>query len=92
MAFHLFLTTPINRGRKRNRAIKETINPPIVPAARGNQKASLNSPIIKGIKPNIVEKIVKKIGLTLAFHARKYARIDDTLLSASIMLLYSFKI
>lgn len=32
-------------------------SPPIVPAANGNQKASLSIPIINGTKPRMVETI-----------------------------------
>ena len=44
-------------------------NPPIVPAANGNQNASLSVPTMKGIKPKMVETTVRKIGIILAFHA-----------------------
>ena len=44
-------------------------NPPIVPAANGNQNASLSVPTIKGMKPSMVEITVRKIGTTLAFQA-----------------------
>ena len=56
-------------GVNKNIAKNETIKPPIVPAARGNQNSSLYSPIRNGIKPNIVEITVRKMGRTLAFHA-----------------------
>ena len=49
--------------------MREKISPPIVPAARGNQKASWVSPITKGIKPKIVESTVSIIGTILAFQA-----------------------
>jgi len=45
------------------------ISPPMVPATKGNQKASLSVPSIKGIKPRTVETTVKKIGTILAFQA-----------------------
>ena len=45
------------------------INPPIVPDANGNQKASFSVPTMKGMKPRIVETTVRKIGTILAFHA-----------------------
>jgi alpha-D-xyloside xylohydrolase len=61
--------TPINKGKKKKSAMNERISPPQVPAAKGNQKASLYSPIIKGINPSIVEKIVRKMGVNLTFHA-----------------------
>ena len=54
-------------------AITDIINPPIVPAAKGNQKLSLNSPTMKGINPRIVDKTVREIGMTFAFHAFVYA-------------------
>ena len=43
--------------------------PPIVPAAKGNQKASLSAPNIKGIKPKIVDTTVKNIGMIFEFQA-----------------------
>ena len=46
-------------------------NPPIVPAARGNQNASLSAPNKNGMKPRIVEMTVKNIGVIFAFHAFK---------------------
>ena len=52
----------------------DIIKPPIVPAAKGNQKASFDSPTMKGIKPRMVETTVRKIGIILAFHALTYAR------------------
>lgn len=48
------------------------INPPIVPAAKENQKASLSKPIIKGINPRIVDTTIRKIGVIFAFHAFIY--------------------
>ena len=48
--------------------------PPMLPAANGNQKASLPVPTMKGINPNMVETTVKKIGTILAFHALTKAR------------------
>ena len=45
------------------------ISPPIVPAAKGNQKASLSVPNMKGMNPRIVEMTVKKIGVILALQA-----------------------
>ena len=47
----------------------DIIKPPIVPAANGNQKASLPVPTMNGMKPKMVETTVRKIGMTLAFHA-----------------------
>ena len=43
--------------------------PPIVPMASGNQKDSLPSPIMKGMKPSMVETTVRKIGSILVFQA-----------------------
>lgn len=37
------------------------ISPPTVPAAKGNQKASLPVPTIKGMNPNMVEMIHPRI-------------------------------
>lgn len=51
--------------------MNENNNPPIVPDANGNQKDSLSNPIIKGIKPKMVEIIVSNIGIILLFHAFK---------------------
>jgi len=47
------------------------VSPPIVPAAKGNQKPSFCDPIMNGINPNMVEIIVRKIGVIFAFHAFK---------------------
>ncbi len=44
-------------------------NPPMVPAANGNQKASFSAPTMKGMKPRIVDITVKKIGIIFAFQA-----------------------
>lgn len=43
-------------------------NPPMVPAARGNQNASFSVPIKNGIKPRMVEIMVSIIGMILLFH------------------------
>ena len=48
-------------------------SPPIVPAASGNQNASLSGPNMNGIKPRIVETTVRKIGVIFAFQAFRYA-------------------
>lgn len=58
-----------NTGKKKKIPMTDIINPPIVPAANGNQKASLSVPTIKGIKPRIVETTVRKMGITFAFQA-----------------------
>ena len=59
----------VNIGKKTNTPITDIINPPIVPAASGNQKPSFSAPTMKGIKPKIVETTVRKIGIILAFQA-----------------------
>ena len=61
--------TPIKSGRKQKVPNMETINPPIIPAASGNQNASLDDPTIKGTKPKAVDVTVRKMGLIFAFHA-----------------------
>lgn len=60
---------PVNNGINKKMPINDIIKPPILPAANGNQKPSFSAPIIKGKKPNIVETMVRNIGLILAFHA-----------------------
>ena len=69
---HKFYSSPflsfINDGKKTKTPKKDIIKPPIVPAARGNQKPSF-SPIIKGINPIIVDTVVKNIGVILALIA-----------------------
>ena len=49
--------------------IIDIIKPPIVPAANANQKASFPIPTMNGMNPKMVETIVRKIGIILAFHA-----------------------
>ena len=49
----------------------EMTNPPNVPMARGNQKDSLLSPIMKGMKPRTVDMTVKSIGIILMRKARR---------------------
>ena len=56
-------------GRKRKTPSNDIINPPIVPAAKGNQNAVLSVPIIKGMKPRMVDKTVSRMGIILALHA-----------------------
>ena len=51
--------------------IIEKISPPIVPTAKANQKTSFWPPIIKGIKPRIVENIVSNTGKILLLYAFK---------------------
>lgn len=58
-----------NAGRKLKMAMTDMTKPPMVPAAKGNQKASLEVPTINGMKPRIVLIIVRKMGITLAFQA-----------------------
>ncbi|NDV66555.1 transposase [Bacteroides sp. 224] len=69
--FGHFRNFPLNEniGNNKNTAITDITNPPIVPAAKGNQNDSLAVPTRKGIKPRMVEITVRKIGTTLAFHA-----------------------
>ena len=50
-------------------AITDMTKPPTVPTAKGNQKASFEVPTMKGMKPRIVLTTVRKMGITLAFHA-----------------------
>lgn len=58
-----------SRGRKRKTPSNDIINPPIVPAAKGNQNAVLSVPTIKGMKPRMVDKTVSRMGIILALHA-----------------------
>lgn len=48
-------------------------SPPMVPAASGNQNASLSGPNMNGMKPKMVETTVRKMGVILAFQAFRYA-------------------
>ena len=57
------------RGRKRKTPSNDIINPPILPAAKGNQNAVLSVPTIKGMKPRMVDKTVSRMGIILALHA-----------------------
>ena len=66
-------------------------NPPIVPAARGNQKASLPSVRRKGMKPRTVERTVRKMGITFTFHALTNAWSGKSFGRCSRIRLYSFK-
>ena len=58
-----------SRGRKRKTPSNDIINPPIVPAAKGNQNAVLSVPTIKGMKPRMVDKTVSRMGIIFALHA-----------------------
>ena len=58
-----------SRGRKRKTPSNDIINPPIVPAAKGNQNAVLSVPTIKGMKPRMVDKTVSRMGIILVLHA-----------------------
>ena len=48
-------------------------SPPMVPAASGNQNASLSGPSMNGMKPKMVETTVRKMGVIFAFQAFRYA-------------------
>ena len=72
--------------------ITDINNPPIVPAAKGNQNASLPVPIINGTKPKTVETTVRKMGITLAFHAFTKARTGTRCGKRRRTALYSFRI
>jgi hypothetical protein len=65
---YFLLLTTIN-GKNTHIPTIDIANPPIVPAANGNQNASLVVPTINGINPSIVETTVRKIGIILEFHA-----------------------
>ena len=67
-------------------------NPPIVPAANGNQNASLLVPTMKGTKPRIVETTVRNTGTILAFHAFTKARDGNKFGNRRRTALNSFKI
>ena len=58
-----------SRGRKRKTPSNDIINPPIVPAAKGNQIAVLSVPTIKGMKPRMVDKTESRMGIIFALHA-----------------------
>lgn len=47
----------------------DIVSPPMVPAASGNQNASLSAPSMNGMNPNMVDMTVSDIGVILAFHA-----------------------
>lgn len=59
----------VSTGKKTNTPTTDIINPPIVPAANGNQNPSFSAPTIKGINPKTVEATVRKIGIIFVFHA-----------------------
>jgi hypothetical protein len=48
---------------------KDMINPPMVPAASGNQKPSFWVPMRNGVNPRMVEIMVRKMGMIFAFQA-----------------------
>ena len=79
-------------GRNRKMPNSDMISPPMLPAANGNQKASLLSPIKNGIKPKMVETTVKKMGKTFIFHAFTYACIGCIKGCFFLIELYSFNI
>lgn len=58
-----------NTGKNKKMPMTDITNPPIVPAAKGNQNASFSIPTMNGIKPNIVETTVRKMGTIFAFQA-----------------------
>ena len=49
----------------------DIVRPLIVPMARGNQKDSLLSPIMKGMKPRTVDMTVNSIGIILMRKAHR---------------------
>ena len=63
----------IKTGNNNVIAIKENINPPMVPAANEYQKISFLPIKINGIKPNKVDNIVRVIGNILYLNANKYS-------------------
>ncbi len=63
----------IKIGRKKKIPMTDIINPPMVPAAKGNQNASLFIATMNGINPRMVDIIVRAIGIIFAFHAFTYA-------------------
>jgi hypothetical protein len=62
VAIYLRLPTPIKSGNKKKVPTSDIVKPPIVPAAKGNQKASFVSPIMNGINPSMVDTTVNKMG------------------------------
>ena len=89
---YFFCSSNENRGKKKNIQRKDKTHPPIVPAAKGNQKASFPSPTIKGINPRIVETTVRKIGRIFEFHALVKARAGNNRGYLFLIALYSFRI
>lgn len=79
-------------GRNKKMPTTDMSNPPMVPAANGNQNASFPSPIIKGIKPKMVETTVRKIGRIFEFHALVKARTGNSNGNLFLIALYSFNI
>ncbi|HLP05071.1 MAG TPA: hypothetical protein VK152_06555 [Paludibacter sp.] len=59
----------MNKGKTRRIEANANTNPPIIPAAKGNPKTSLLASIINGIKPNVVEAMVKRIGRIFTLQA-----------------------
>ena len=57
----------------------DIVKPPLVPAAKGNQNASLPVPTMNGMNPKMVETTVRKIGIIFAFHALTKARTGISL-------------
>ena len=69
LANHLFRSFFSEKmGRKKKMPTSDMSRPPMVPAAKGNQKAS-TVPIRKGMKPKMVETTLRKMGMILVFHA-----------------------
>ena len=65
-------------------------SPPMVPAASGNQNASLSGPNMNGMKPKVVETTVRKMGVILAFQAFRYAcRATSTVCVAGFGCIHS---
>ena len=89
---YLFCFFNENIGKNKNIPSIDITNPPIVPAAKGNQKASFPSPTIKGINPRIVETTVRKIGIIFEFHALVKARAGNNRGYLFLIALYSFRI
>ena len=65
----------IMRGSRRKIAVRENTSPPIVPAAKANQKLSCTSPIRNGMKPNTVESTVSKTAVIFTLKAFRYNRL-----------------
>ena len=74
----IFFLFKVSTGKKINTPITDITSPPIVPAAKGNQKPSFSAPIMKGINPKIVDTTVRKIGIIFEFHALVYACTSES--------------